>query len=117
VVASAPVQEECSSPIEPAMPVFLSLMGGEPAEHEETAASPAEPPPVPPLATEQLAPSHWNTGEVAVQVHRPSKKKKRWDKDQEEGPPAAVPPSAEPQSESDLEPRREWKSIDETAPL
>jgi hypothetical protein len=117
VVAPAPIQEEPAASVESAIPVSLVPMGGEPAAHEEAASPPAEPPPAPVPASEQLAPSHWNTGEVAVQVHRPSKKKKRWDKDQEEGPPAAVPPSAEPLSESDFEPRREWKTIDEPAPL
>ena len=40
----------------------------------------AEEPPSKPTETAPPAnaPSHWNTGEVAVQVHRPTQKKKPW---------------------------------------
>ncbi|HEX5550572.1 MAG TPA: hypothetical protein VFX36_07055, partial [Nitrospira sp.] len=60
--------------------------------------------------------SHWNTGEVAVQVHRPSKKRKRWDKEPEEAEHAAVPPSTiETPSATSREASREWKSTTEEA--
>jgi hypothetical protein len=69
-------------------------------------------------ASPQETPAHWNTGEVAVQVHRPSKKKKRWDKEFDETAPAAeAPAAAESPSELEPEARREWKStVDESAP-
>ncbi|HSC56281.1 MAG TPA: tetratricopeptide repeat protein, partial [Nitrospira sp.] len=58
------------------------------------------------------APSHWNTGEVAVQVHRPTKKKKRWDKHPEEvkQTPAIPVPALEALSETLAGTIREWKS-------
>lgn len=61
----------------------------------DTAALPSVPPaPVesaPPHPTEN--PSHWSTGEVAVQHHRPSRKKRRWEKEIVE-PSAPEPTSA-----------------------
>jgi hypothetical protein len=62
--------------------------------------------------------SHWNTGEVAVQVHRPSKKRKPWDKEPEElEPPDALSSTAEPLSDTRQEAIREWKTTtDEPAP-
>ena len=85
-----------------------------------------EPPPpstIPPKPQEPLsrpeeiapsvgAPSHWNTGEVAVQVHRPSKKKKRWEKEPEdvEQTPAVPTSALESISETLSEAIREWKS-------
>jgi hypothetical protein len=62
----------------------------------ETAALASVPPgPVesaPPHPTEHQ--SHWSTGEVAVQHHRPSKKKRRWEKELVE-PSALEPTSAQ----------------------
>jgi hypothetical protein len=66
-------------------------------------AQPTEAPPTQaPTGRPQEAAAHWNTGEVAVQVHRPSKKKKRWDKEPEQAQQSEPPP----------EPTREWKTID-----
>ena len=41
--------------------------------------------------------SHWSTGEVEVQPHRPSEKKRNWDKEKGESP--VVPPAPLPQVE------------------
>ena len=83
-----------------------------PAPQAEVSVPPVESLDTPALNTAapvtQEAAGHWNTGEVAVQIHRPSKKKKRWDKDAEE--------ATDPPSETALEQRREWKSIEEAAP-
>jgi hypothetical protein len=73
-----------------------------------------EPPPSKPAETAPPvgAPSHWNTGEVAVQVHRPSKKKKRWEKESDavEQPSAIPAPALESLSQTLSEAIREWKS-------
>ncbi|MDE3040845.1 MAG: tetratricopeptide repeat protein [Nitrospirota bacterium] len=56
--------------------------------------------------------SHWSTGEVEVQPHRPSEKKRNWDK--EKGEAAVVPPTSSPLAEKDpepvAEPSRGWES-------
>ena len=56
--------------------------------------------------------SHWNTGEVAVQVHRPSPKKKRGEKDPEGvvQPPSAPTAKLESLTETLSEALREWES-------
>ncbi|MEP6958722.1 MAG: tetratricopeptide repeat protein, partial [Nitrospirota bacterium] len=54
--------------------------------------APSDAPTVPPASMDTLV--HWNTGEVEVQSHRPSEKKRNWDKDKEEAPdvsPAPLP--------------------------
>lgn len=108
--ANAPVevaQEESPTPIAMKTPVSFASPVDEPVEQEAVSTpflEPSPPQPVEPLKQEPS--SHWSTGEVAVQVHRPSKKKKRWDKEQEQ-------PEA---SDSESEPTREWKTIDEPAP-
>jgi hypothetical protein len=62
---------------------------------KDTTATASVPPapvePAPPHPTEQQ--SHWSTGEVAVQHHRPSRKKRRWEKEIVE-PSAPEPTSA-----------------------
>lgn len=68
-------------------------------------AKATEAPPAPQV--EPIPPAHWRTGEVAVQVHRPSAKKRRWEQDTGETPKPAVPPpvreeSQEPSSVSEL---------------
>ena len=85
-----PRAEVCAAPVEPLRPDALET--GTPVTKEAAA--------------------HWNTGEVAVQVHRPSKKKKRWDKDAEQDAEEATEPLAQTAQEQ----RREWKSLDESAP-
>jgi hypothetical protein len=84
------------------------------AEEEVLPEAPPQPPSEPECAATPVPAenaSHWNTGEVAVQVHRPSMKKKRWEKGHEAEPgdtlaPHATEPSAEPISEE----MREWRS-------
>jgi hypothetical protein len=56
--------------------------------------------------------SHWNTGEVEVQPHRPSEKKRNWNKEKGEAtvvPPTLSPPAAE-DSEPVTAPPRGWES-------
>ena len=69
----------------------------------ETSTDPALPPPTEPL-------SHWSTGEVAVQHHRPSRKRRRWEKEiTEPRAPESVPaPSIDAPQETVTEP------VDET---
>ena len=57
------------------------------------------------------APSHWSTGEVEVQPHRPTDKKRNWDKEKGEAtviPPAPVPVVEE--YEPVATPRADWAS-------
>src|SRR5262249_14029644 len=67
-LASEPVPAEIRLTEEPPLSSTVPLKPEEPPSRPEEIAPPVG------------APSHWNTGEVAVQVHRPSKKKKRWGK-------------------------------------
>jgi hypothetical protein len=123
-VASPSGQEDLVSPVAPETPVSVSMNVSEQVPQEVTSAalveSPAEPAGTSPR---QETPAHWNTGEVAVQVHRPSKKKKQWEKELDEAVPAEEPPSAESPSadeslqEPEPEEKRQWKSTaDESAP-
>ncbi|HKT33201.1 MAG TPA: hypothetical protein VJR03_00115 [Nitrospira sp.] len=112
VVSPQSVEEEPSLPAAPPTPMLCSTIAEEGALPEVEAATPGQPP-----AASATIPapadtsSHWNTGEVAVQVHRPSKKKKRWEKDlQETEQPAVTPSMAEAPSSTSQEPRLEWKS-------
>ena len=85
----------------------------EPPPSSTVPLKPEEPPSRPKeIAPPVGAPSHWNTGEVAVQVHRPSKKKKRWEKEPEdvEQTPAIPSSALESISETLSEAIREWKS-------
>ena len=99
--------------------VSLSTSVSEEVTQQGVSAAPIDAPP-PPAETspQQEIPSHWSTGEVAVQVHRPSKKKKRWEKEPDE---TAAPPESPSDGESYPEPepeaKRQWKStMDESAP-
>lgn len=74
--------------------------------------------PEPPAQSVEVT-SHWNTGEVAVQLHRPTAKKKKWEKDSAEAPgiPATPDPAFNTLSEKLSEAIREWESTPvETAP-
>ena len=104
LVAPPPADEEPSLAPAPPVPVSQIEVSAPPVESFDPTALQAATP------VTQEAAGHWNTGEVAVQVHRPSKKKKRWDKDEEEvtQPPLEV--------EAAVEERREWKTLDEPAP-
>ncbi|HEU4502197.1 MAG TPA: hypothetical protein VFR82_11155 [Nitrospira sp.] len=124
VTADGPVSEqsiavECSppietplSPLEPAVSASSSAVVEEGAIHEYVVES-TSPPAVPS--------EHWNTGEVAIQVHRPSKKHKRSRHGPEEAEPKASPaaaPTTESLSDELSQTKREWISAsDEAAPL
>lgn len=64
-------------------------------------------------------PSHWSTGEVAAQTHRPSTKKQNWDKEKGEG--TVVSPTSSPLATESPEPAAElsrsggWESVPLTA--
>ena len=53
--------------------------------------APSEAPTVLPASTDP--PARWNTGEVDVQSHRPSEKKRNWDKDKGEAPVVSPAPA------------------------
>lgn len=111
---------------EPASPEpSLISLAPEPSQNESQSASeeishPGSAAPIvsdPPPKTETTtpppgAPSHWNTGEVAVQLHRPTAKKKKWEKEPEAvgEAPAAPAPVFETLSEKLSEALREWGS-------
>ena len=137
-------EEGSPAPSMPAMPASFSTVIEEqaipetesvPMEPSETDSSVEQPNPAPvPVeksAVEELtaeeppskptetappanAPSHWNTGEVAVQVHRPTQKKKPWIQAPGEVEQAPVPPIPAPALEALSETLsaaiREWKS-------
>ena len=65
---------------------------------------------IPPAS--QDTPSHWSTGEVEVQSHRPSEKKRNWDKEKGEATAASstLPPLAAEESEPVAAPPRGWES-------
>ena len=110
-----------TAPEEPP-PVSCSTMVEEPVTSEAASAPTVETPPAPATTS---APSdissHWNTGEVAVQVHRPSKKRKRWEREAEQAQPEPGSPPAieaplvtdEPSSVTSQEAVREWKTTPE----
>ena len=65
-------------------------------EHHEMpitpfAVAPSDAPTVPHASTDP--PAHWSTGEVEVQSHRPSEKKRNWNKDKGEAPTVSPAPS------------------------
>ena len=118
---SAPELLEASETVDVEEPAIAApslqaeIVGDAGTSPEAVVALPIEPLPAPiSAATQQETASHWNTGEVAVQVHRPSKKKKRWEKDVG-APPVVMTPVKKSLPESASEPIREWKSIEETA--
>jgi hypothetical protein len=103
-------QQTATSALESAAVESVPLSG--PAAQE-----PLEPP-RPPVETSppSLSSSHWNTGEVAVQIHRPSKKKKRWEKAREEDEQGTgSQPTTESVSTAGQDAAREWKSTTEEA--
>jgi hypothetical protein len=109
-VADPPInQQEEPSSAPSSMPMTCEAGSG-------VQESPSTPPAVAPASDTA---SHWNTGEVAVQVHRPSQKKKRWEKAPQEAEPATMPSSgSESLTETVQEAIRAWKSTsDEPAPL
>ena len=75
-------------------------------------ARPSDVPSASPVSMEE--PSHWSTGEVEVQPHRPTEKKRNWDK--EKGEATVVPPTSSPFGEEDPEPLAEPSHGWESAP-
>ena len=101
----------------PQTPVTLSASVDEQIPREGLSAPPPDSLSTPAeTSPPQTTSSHWDTGEVAVQVHRPSKKKKRWEK--EPDGMAATPDAAsvdESLPESEPEAKRQWKSTGDEA--
>ena len=75
-------------------------------------AAPGDAPSASPASMDTLA--HWSTGEVEVQPHRPSEKKRNWDK--EKGEATVIPPTPSPLAEEYSEPVAEPPSGWESAP-
>ena len=110
-IVSSPHLETPLLPLEPAVSASSSAIVEEGAVHE-TVVEPTSPTAVPS--------EHWNTGEVAIQVHRPSKKRKRSRHGPEEAEPKASPasPTTESLSDERSQTRREWISTsNEATPL
>lgn len=89
----------------------------QPAAAPLHSSAPSDPPAV--SLSSMDVPSHWSTGEVEVQSHRPAEKKRNWDKDKGEAtvaPPTPVP-LADENPEPVAEPLRGWESApSEVAP-
>jgi hypothetical protein len=114
MVASPCGQEDLVSPVAPET-VSFSTTVHEQIPQEIVSVAPVESPPTPaePPSPQETS-AHWNTGEVAVQVHRPSKKRKRWEKEPKEAEHATVPPpTIETSPATSQEASREWKSTTE----
>jgi hypothetical protein len=117
---SAP-ESSCSTVIPEAPPAPVPV-ATEPHETPITLLQTAEAPPLSaalsnapsasPASMDTL--SHWNTGEVEVQPHRPSEKKRKWDKKKREAPvvpPAPLPLVEEsPESMAELSRSGGWES-------
>ncbi len=91
---SAVIQEEPSAPAA-AEDYEIPLALVKPAEVSPPSAPPDDSPSPPSVSTDTS--SRWSTGEVEVQRHRPSKKKRNWDKEKGEAP--LEPPAPLPQGE------------------
>jgi hypothetical protein len=110
-IVSSPHLETPLLPLEPAVSASSSAIVEE-GDVQESVVEPTSPTAVPS--------EHWNTGEVAIQVHRPSKKRKRPRHGPEEVEPKASPvsPSTESLSDELSQTRREWISTsNEATPL
>lgn len=72
--------------------------------------APSDASPASPISTD--IPSHWSTGEVEVQPHRPSEKKRNWDKEKGEAAVLYQAPSPlrEKSIESAAQPSGGWES-------
>ena len=111
-IVSSPHLETPLLPLEPAGSSASSSAIVEEGAVHESVVEPTSPTAVPS--------EHWNTGEVAIQVHRPSKKRKRSRYGPEEAEPKASPVSPTTESLSDelSQTRREWISTsNEATPL
>ena len=111
VIPEAPLAPEPVSTEHHEIPITLFQAAAAPP----LPAAPSDAPSTSPVSTD--TPSHWSTGEVAVQTHRPSEKKRNWDK--EKGEATVVPPTpsplAEEYPESVSEPPSEWESTSSEA--
>lgn len=85
--------EETGSATSAAERPIFAIAPEAPSEPEPVCAEQPDGSPVPIQAATDV-PSQWNTGEVAVQTHRPSIKKQNWDK--EKGECTVVPPAPLP---------------------
>ena len=82
------------------------------AEASPLSAAPSDAPSASPVSMDAL--EHWRTGEVEVQSHRPSEKKRNWDKEKGEAPvvpPAPLPLVEEsPEAVAERSPSGGWES-------
>jgi hypothetical protein len=91
VIAEAPPVSEAVSTEHHERPITVLQAAAAPS----LSAAPSDALSASAASTEAL--SHWSTGEVEVQPHRPSEKKRNWDKEKGEAP--IVPPTPLPQVE------------------
>ncbi|HKO29494.1 MAG TPA: hypothetical protein VJU54_00020 [Nitrospiraceae bacterium] len=92
VIPEAPPEPELGSTEHHEIPLTLFHA----AEAPPHSVMPSEAQSVPPASMDTL--SSWSTGEVEVQPHRPSEKKRNWDKEKGE-PPTALPSPLPPVEE------------------
>ena len=88
VIPEAPPAPEPVSTEHHEIPITLFQTAAAPP----LSAAPSDAPSASPASMDTL--SHWSTGEVEVQPHRPSEKKRNWDKEKGEAP--VVPPAPLP---------------------
>ncbi|HEY6639782.1 MAG TPA: tetratricopeptide repeat protein [Nitrospiraceae bacterium] len=130
VVPEASVPEPLRSAVIPEAPPAPELVSTEHREKPRTLFKVAETPspfvapsdasPTSPASMDTV--SSWSTGEVEVQPHRPSDKKRNWDKDKGDAPvdsPAPVPLVDEvPEAAVELSRSGGWESVpSEAAPV
>jgi len=107
VASSSESIELTSSEPPPPVPLSEFVLLNESVSSDGTSQSPASEPNNQLSAADQS--SHWDTGEVAVQLHRPTQKKKRWQIIQEQEPqdaeaiPSEFEATAEPVSQKTAE--------------
>jgi len=95
VIPEAPPAPEPVSAAHHEMPVTLFKAAAAP----QLSAAPSDAPSASSASMDTL--SHWSTGEAEVQPHRPSNKKRNWDKEKGESP--VVPPAPLPLLEKSSE--------------
>jgi hypothetical protein len=130
VAPEASVPEPLRSAVIPEAPPAPELVSTEHREKPRTLfkiaetsspfVAPSDASPASPASMDTV--SSWNTGEVEVQKHRPSDKKRNWDKDKGDAPvdsPAPVPLVEEvPEAAVELSRSGGWESVpSEAAPV
>jgi tetratricopeptide (TPR) repeat protein len=95
VISEAPPAAEPVSTVHHEIPITLFKATAAPP----LSAAPSDAPSASPASMDTLP--HWSTGEAEVQPHRPSDKKRNWDKEKGEAP--VVPPAPLPLVEESLE--------------